>query len=178
VYLHLHTYLHILSWLRFELSISRIQIGSVTLESGSGSCGPSWCLVMIRAATAGDVLGRYPTEATRLRFDHEKSRLHLIHGESSSHRGRAGGRSTITNWRFDQQATVKWFSFLVESQSRRLSGRTTMHFRNEPVSEGVSPIRSSYVKFLSDIGLKFCLNLVSPWVLHGHPFSLSFVWSP
>jgi hypothetical protein len=42
-------------------------------------------------------LGRSPTEATRLRFDREKSRLHLIHGESSSHRGRAGGRSAITN---------------------------------------------------------------------------------
>jgi hypothetical protein len=41
-------------------------------------------------------LGRSPTEATRLRFDQERSRLHLIHGESSSHRGRAGGRSAIT----------------------------------------------------------------------------------
>jgi hypothetical protein len=36
------------------------------------------------------VLGRSPTDATRLRFDQEKSRLHLIHGESSSHRGRVG----------------------------------------------------------------------------------------
>jgi hypothetical protein len=43
------------------------------------------------------VLGRSPTEATLLRFDQEKSLLHLIHGESSSHRGRAGGRSAITN---------------------------------------------------------------------------------
>jgi hypothetical protein len=41
--------------------------------------------------------GCSPTEATRLRFDQEKSRLHLIHGDSSSHRGRAGGRSAITN---------------------------------------------------------------------------------
>jgi hypothetical protein len=40
--------------------------------------------------------GRSPTEATRLRFDQE-SRLHLIHGESSSHRGRGDGRSAITN---------------------------------------------------------------------------------
>jgi hypothetical protein len=69
-------------------------------------------------------LGRSPTEATRLRFDQEKSRLHLIHGESSSHRGGAGGKSAITNWRFDQQSTVKWFFFLIESQSGRLSGRT------------------------------------------------------
>jgi hypothetical protein len=44
-----------------------------------------------------DDLGRSTTEATRLRFDQEKSRLHLIHGESSSHRGRAGERSAITN---------------------------------------------------------------------------------
>jgi hypothetical protein len=42
-------------------------------------------------------LGPAPTAATRLRFDQEKSRLHLIHGESSSHHGRAGGRSAITN---------------------------------------------------------------------------------
>jgi hypothetical protein len=42
-----------------------------------------------------DLLGRSPTEATR--FDQYKSRLHLIYGESSSHRGRAGGRSAITN---------------------------------------------------------------------------------
>jgi hypothetical protein len=54
-------------------------------------------------------LGRSPTEATRLRFDQEKNRLHLIHGESTSHRDRAGERSVITNWRFDQYATVKWF---------------------------------------------------------------------
>jgi hypothetical protein len=45
---------------------------------------------------------RSPTQATRLHFDQEKSRLHFIHGESSSRRGRAGGRSAITNWRFDQ----------------------------------------------------------------------------
>jgi hypothetical protein len=43
------------------------------------------------------LLGRSPTEVTRLRFDQEKSQLHLIHGESTSHRGRAGGRSAITN---------------------------------------------------------------------------------
>jgi hypothetical protein len=41
-------------------------------------------------------LGHSPTKATRLRFDQE-SRLHLIHGESSLRRGRAGGRSAITN---------------------------------------------------------------------------------
>jgi hypothetical protein len=31
------------------------------------------------------LLCRSPTEATRLRFDQEKNRLHLIHGELSSH---------------------------------------------------------------------------------------------
>jgi hypothetical protein len=52
-------------------------------------------LEILRSVT--DDLGRSPIEATRLRFDQEKSRLHLIHGESSLHRGRAGGRSAITN---------------------------------------------------------------------------------
>jgi hypothetical protein len=43
------------------------------------------------------VQGRFPTEATRLRFDQEKVDYTLIHDETSSHRGRAGGRSAITN---------------------------------------------------------------------------------
>jgi hypothetical protein len=43
------------------------------------------------------IVWRSLTEATRLRFNQEKSRLHLIRGESSSHRGRTGGRSAITN---------------------------------------------------------------------------------
>jgi hypothetical protein len=43
------------------------------------------------------VLGHSPTEATQLRFDLTENRLHLIHGKSSTHRGRAGGISAITN---------------------------------------------------------------------------------